>query len=157
VKFEVRTTFPANIDRVFECLVYSADCEKWMEFEDWNGLTLLLHEGKFAGFETPNPTPTMESLVFELEKLVRNERVIYKPSKATHSNTLSQSMTFFPFREMKQAMYFRTSGSGCEVLHIVELVPKGIIGWFTCNFIVKPSLISSLHTANKKLAEYLNT
>ncbi len=156
MKFEVRKRFPINSEELFGYFVYSNDCNKWMEYEDWNGLTLLLKDGTYSGFEIPNPDPRMKALTFEVDDFVKNEQVVYKPSQASPENVHADTKTLFPFKEMKQALYFRPLESGSEVLHIIELVPRGIIGWFTCKFIVKPHILSGLNKSNQRLEQHLN-
>lgn len=153
---ESRRKFSISVEELFGYFVFYLDCDKWMEYEEWNGLVLLLKEGVFSGFEIPNPDLRMGPLVSEVDNFVCNERVIYKATKATNSNVHAESRTFFPFKEMKQSLYFRRVDSGSEVLHRVEFVPKGILGWLTCRFFLRGKLISSICKSYDALGKYLS-
>ena len=157
MEFEVRAKFPVSVEKLFDYFVYWHECDQWMEYENWNGLVLMIGSEGFSGFEIPNPDPRMAPLAFEVDSLVQSEHVIYKSSEENRENVHADSAAFFPFRAMKQSLYFSSSGSGSEVLHKIELTPRGIIGWLTCRFIVKPQLISGLHNSIKRLEKHLNS
>jgi hypothetical protein len=131
------------------------DCEKWMDESEWVGTLFLIENGELSGLEINNPDEKMDNLILPILENIENEKVIYGAVEANKNNVGPDASFFFPFRDMRQAVYFETTKYGCKVTQTVSYKPKGIIGWFTCKFILVPQVTKGIDLLNNKLIGYL--
>ena len=155
VSSSIITEFPATKEKVYQHIINMLDCDKWMDEDDWVGSLFLVDNGKFVGLGVVNPDERMEQITLPIIENIANEKVIYGPSHANSKNVAAEASTFFPFRDMRHAVYFEESEIGCKVTQVISYKPKWIIGWFTCKFILSPQVGDSLKKQNEKLSQYL--
>lgn len=157
MQLKIFESYSSPVYRVFNHQIFLVDCDKWMDYKHWSGTLYLIENGKFSGIEIPNSAPDLAPLRLELEELVLNERVVYKPCIANSSNVSKESQQFFPFKQIKQAMFFRDSENGSDVLHIIEITPNGLFGWLVCALVIRPMQYFLIKSIARKLKRYLSS
>jgi hypothetical protein len=156
VSSSIVTEFPVTREKAYQHIINMLDCDKWMDEEDWLGSVFLIENGTCVGLEATNPHESMEPITFPIIENIINEKVIYGPSYANSKNVVAEAITFFPFRDMRHAVYFEDSEFGCKVTQVISYKPKWLIGWFTCKFILSPQVSAGLKKQNDKLSQYLS-
>jgi hypothetical protein len=146
-------TCPANV--AWKHLILMDSCDQWMSVEEWSGLALLQENGGYAGFRVGPLRDGIEPLVSLVERMVVGESVSYAPVVADGSNVPRNARAAFPFRRMTQSVRLRNTRGGCEVVHELEWVPKGLLGWIACTFVLAPSVKRGLIDSNLRLAGFL--